>query len=94
MEKNKEATDHHSKLIEAPKTELEIPLYDMEETYIEFKVYCEKNKTEIEIDWKNFDTKCKRAKDHLQRIRPFEKQLVVLETKSHQDRAQLYKKIC
>lgn len=72
--------------------ELSIPLYDMEETYIEFKVLCEKNKEKYaDVDWKRTEDKYNKAKEHLQKILPFEKRLTELDSKSHHDRASIYK---
>lgn len=71
--------------------ELSLPLYDMEETYIEFKVLCEKNKDKFaNVEWSRIDDKYNRAKEKLQKILPFEKKLDALDPRSHQDRATVY----
>lgn len=73
--------------------ELSIPLYDMEETYIEFKVLCEKNKDKFtDVNWEHIDDKYNRAKENLQKMLPFEKQLNELDPRYHQDRASTYQK--
>lgn len=71
--------------------ELSLPLYDMEETYIAFKVICEKNKDKYtNVDWSRIDDKYNRAKEKLQKMLPFEMKLDELDPRSHQDRASTY----
>lgn len=73
--------------------ELSIPLFDMEETYIELKLLCEKNKEKFaDVDWPRIDEKYNRAKESLQKMLPFEKQLDELPPQNHQDRASTYQK--
>lgn len=73
--------------------ELTIPLYDMEKTYVELKVWHEKLKDQIgDIDWNRIDQKYNNAKDCLKKIYPFEKQLLELDAKSYQERAAVYEK--
>lgn len=64
----------------------------MEESYIEFKVFCEKNKQTDTIDWETIDRRYNRGKSVLQKILPFEKELLDLDTKMHQERAAVYRK--
>lgn len=64
----------------------------MEDTYIEFKVLCEKNKEKIgDVDWEHIDEKYHREKEHLSRMLPFERRLEELDARHHQDRAKIYK---
>lgn len=73
--------------------ELSLPLYDMEETYIEFKILCKKNKDNYAaVDWDRIDEKYNRAKEHLQKMLPYEKQIDELDPRSHQNRAEIYRK--
>lgn len=71
--------------------ELSIPLHNMEETYIEFKVLCEKNKdTFADVDWDRLDEKYNRAKEHLAKMLPFETQLEELDSRYYRERAKIY----
>lgn len=65
--------------------ELRIPLFNMEDSYIEAKVYIQKNN--IKCDWDIIESDYNEAKAHLQKILPFEKQL----TEVTNSTAQLYK---
>lgn len=53
--------------------ELKIPLFNMEDSYIEAKVYVQKNN--VQCDWENVEIDYNNAKAHLLKILPFEKQL-------------------
>lgn len=70
---------------------LRIPMHDMEETYIEFKIFVEKNELGASTNWEQIDKKYNRAKTHLQKMLPFENKLSTLDAKFHQNRATLYK---
>lgn len=59
--------------------ELSIPLHDMENTYIELKVLCEKDK--LEVDWEDINETYKKTKKVLQQILPFENKLAELDPK-------------
>lgn len=65
--------------------ELRIPLFNMEDSYIEARVYIQKNS--IDCDWNRIESDYNEAKAHLQKILPFEKQLTEVTNSS----AQLYK---
>lgn len=85
--------EKYTKLIEMYEREFSIPLYDMEETYIELKVLCEKNSDKfVNINWSRIDETYNSAKANLQKMLPFEKQLDKLSAQSHQDRASTYQK--
>lgn len=74
-------------------TELRYPLHGMEESYIEFKVYYEKNKdilSEMGIDWGQIDTKYFKAKEHLKKILPFEEKLQSLPANLYRERSEVY----
>lgn len=71
--------------------ELSIPLTDMEKTYVEFKVLCERNSDKFkEIDWPRIDEKYYRAKSILEKMLPFELKLAEIPSSHHQDRASAY----
>ncbi|XP_011290668.1 squamous cell carcinoma antigen recognized by T-cells 3 isoform X2 [Musca domestica] len=74
--------------------ELRYPLNNMEESYIEFKVYYEKNKEHFsgkeDIDWEEIDAKYFKAKEHLKKILPFEEKLQSLGTNLYRERAEVY----
>ncbi|XP_012154963.1 squamous cell carcinoma antigen recognized by T-cells 3 isoform X2 [Ceratitis capitata] len=73
--------------------ELKYPLFNMEESYIEFKVFYEKNKGQItthEISWELLDQNYFKAKEHQHKILPFEQNLKELDLKSYRERAEIY----
>lgn len=81
-----------STIAEIYQKELQIPLYNMEESYIEFKVLYQKNQTEIQLNWDDIDKKYNRAKEQLKIMLPYEKELLELDSKFHQERISLYKR--
>lgn len=65
----------------------------MEESYIELKVLCEKQRDQFnEVDWKKIDEKYSKAKEHLELMLPFENQLIELKTNDHHKRIEIYDK--
>lgn len=65
----------------------------MEESYIEFKVLCEKQSEQFAgVDWTKIDEKYHKAKEHLAMMLPFEAQLSALSAKDHQERVETYAK--
>lgn len=83
----------YSKLIDSYERELSIPLKDIEETYIEFKVLCEKQGDKFtDIDWKKIDEKYQKVKDQLAIMLPFENQLNKLGNRDHKQRMETYEK--
>ncbi|XP_075159075.1 RNA-binding protein 4F [Haematobia irritans] len=73
--------------------ELRYPLYHMEETYIEFKVYYEKNKeilSSLDIDWELIDAKYFKAKEHLKKILPYEEKLKTIPANSYREKCEVY----
>ncbi|XP_037937813.1 squamous cell carcinoma antigen recognized by T-cells 3 isoform X2 [Teleopsis dalmanni] len=89
---NKTEEQKQAAFIESYLQELKYPLYNMAESYIEFKVFFEKNKKELtnKINWAKVDENYFKAKDHMEKVLPFEEQLVSLDEKCYQDRAALY----
>ncbi|XP_067640903.1 squamous cell carcinoma antigen recognized by T-cells 3 isoform X2 [Eurosta solidaginis] len=73
--------------------ELKYPLFNMEESYIEFKVFYEKNKEEIthEMSWDLIDKNYFKAKEHLQKILQYEQKLKHLDLKCYRERAEIYR---
>ncbi|EAU77058.3 AGAP002959-PA [Anopheles gambiae str. PEST] len=73
--------------------ELKIPLRNMEDSYIEYKLLCEKYKDVLtDLDAEKFERRYKQAKEALQRMLPHETALAALEAHCHQERADLYRK--
>ncbi|XP_049285135.1 squamous cell carcinoma antigen recognized by T-cells 3 isoform X2 [Anopheles funestus] len=73
--------------------ELKIPLRNMEDSYIEYKLLCEKYKDVItDLDEEKFERRYKQAKDALQRMLSHENALAALGSHCHQERADLYRK--
>lgn len=80
-------------MIETYERELSLPLNGMEETYIELKVLCEKDKVNYaDVDWPRIEEKYQKAKKHLAKMLPLEEQLAALDARSHQERASIYSK--
>lgn len=78
-------------MVETYERELSVPLQDMEKTYIELKVLCEKQKDKFEnVDWTRIDERYNKAKEQLAKMLPFEEELQALDPKSHQERADVY----
>lgn len=72
--------------------ELKYPLFNMEESYIEFKVFYEKNKEHIthEISWELLDKNYFKAKEYQNKILPFEHKLKELDVKCYREHAEVY----
>ncbi|XP_036318708.1 squamous cell carcinoma antigen recognized by T-cells 3 [Rhagoletis pomonella] len=72
--------------------ELSYPLFNMEESYIEFKVFYERNKELFGngVSWDSIDKTYFKAKDHLQKILQFETKLKDLDAKCYRERAEVY----
>ncbi|XP_011180014.2 squamous cell carcinoma antigen recognized by T-cells 3 isoform X1 [Zeugodacus cucurbitae] len=72
--------------------ELKYPLFNMEESYIEFKVFYEKNKEHIthEISWDLLDKNYFKAKEHQHQILPFEHKLKAIDVKCYRERAEVF----
>ncbi|XP_055386168.1 squamous cell carcinoma antigen recognized by T-cells 3 [Condylostylus longicornis] len=84
--------DKLMKVAQSYMRELQIPLYEMENSYIDFKVLYEKNKEKLEIvvDWDRIDKNYKRAKEDLQKMLPYEERLKNLDQKFYQEKAVAY----
>lgn len=80
----------YAKLVQMYEQELCLPLHNMEETYIEFKVLCEKEKGKYTVDWAKLDDQYAAAKEQLRQCLPFEKRLLALKPHEHQQRAVVY----
>lgn len=89
--KKAESPEQIKKVVEIFVKELSLPLTGMEDSYIEFKLFCEKHKEIAEVDWKTFDVNYNKAKNQLKTMIPFEKEIEDLDPKFHQNRASLYK---
>lgn len=73
--------------------ELRFPLNEMEESYIEFKVYYERNKDSLidyKLDWNEIDQNYYKAKEHLKKIMIYEDKLKALEPQAYRERAEVY----
>ena len=93
LSKEGESSDTLMKLMKMYEKELQIPLYDMEDTYIEFKVLYEKNKEALkDLNVEKIERRYKNTKEVLQEMLPFEKELSELDPKFHQERAAVYKR--
>lgn len=81
----------YAKLINTYEVELSIPLYNMEETYIELKVLAEKYKERYgTVDWPKLDKNYAAAKEQLEKMLPFEMRLKKIDAKDHRARAAVY----
>lgn len=91
LKKSDQSTEKIKKVIEIFERELSLPLIGMEDSYIEFKLFCEKHKEIVVVDWKKFELNYNKAKNQLKTMIPFEKEIEDLDPKFHQNRASLYK---
>ncbi|XP_053692344.1 squamous cell carcinoma antigen recognized by T-cells 3 [Sabethes cyaneus] len=90
--KNEESPERFNRLARIYEQELKIPLKNMEDSYIEYKLLCEKHKDALEdLNPEKFERRYRQAKDLLQRMLPFEDKLLALEPNFHQERAELYR---
>uniref|UniRef100_A0A182T4X0 RRM domain-containing protein n=1 Tax=Anopheles maculatus TaxID=74869 RepID=A0A182T4X0_9DIPT len=93
LTKNGDSPASFNRLARIYEQELKIPLRNMEDSYIEYKLLCEKYKDVItDLDEEKFERRYKQAKEALQRMLPHETALAALEPHCHQERADLYRK--
>lgn len=75
--------------------QLKLPLLDMEDIYIEFKVAYEQNKPTSpaysSLDWEAIENDYFRAKRHLQKILPHEQKLLEIDEKFYREKADIYR---
>lgn len=92
LAKTEESSERLNRLARIFEQELKIPLKNMEDSYIEYKLLCEKNKDVLkDLNPEKFERRYKQAKDLLQRMLPFEDKLLALDPHCHQERAELYR---
>ncbi|XP_063698935.1 squamous cell carcinoma antigen recognized by T-cells 3 [Culicoides brevitarsis] len=73
-------------------SEIELPLFALDDTFLEFKSFYETHKEQLSTcDWSKIEEKYQKTRKTLQLILPFEKKLNQLDKGSHQDRANLYR---
>uniref|UniRef100_A0A182VYK3 RRM domain-containing protein n=1 Tax=Anopheles minimus TaxID=112268 RepID=A0A182VYK3_9DIPT len=93
LTKNGDSSASFNRLARIYEQELKIPLRNMEDSYIEYKLLCEKYKDVIkDLDEEKFERRYKQAKEALQAMLPHENALAALEAHCHQERADLYRK--
>lgn len=84
--------DRINRLARIYEQELKIPLKNMEDSYIEYKLLCEKYKEILtDLNLEKFERRYRQAKELLQKMLPFEESLVKLEPNCHQERADMYR---
>ncbi|EAT35911.1 AAEL011961-PA [Aedes aegypti] len=92
LEKNKDSPERLNRLARIYEQELKIPLKNIEDSYIEYKLLCEKYKDILkDLNPEKFERRYRQAKDLLQKMLPFEDMLAKLEPHCHQERAELYR---
>lgn len=72
-------------------SEIEIPLFALDETFLEFKGFYDQNKEQLTCDWDKVEEKYQKTRKTLQVILPFEKKLSQIDKASHQERASLFR---
>ncbi|XP_055843530.1 squamous cell carcinoma antigen recognized by T-cells 3 [Episyrphus balteatus] len=90
----KSADEKTSLNIQSYLRQLKLPLFDMEDIYIEFKVAYEQNKAAPAysgIDWEAIENEYFRAKRHLQKILPHEQKLLDIDDKFYREKAEIYR---
>ncbi|XP_055643637.1 squamous cell carcinoma antigen recognized by T-cells 3 isoform X1 [Toxorhynchites rutilus septentrionalis] len=92
LAKNEDTPERLNRLARIYEQELKIPLKNMEDSYIEYKLLCEKYKDTLQdLNPEKFERRYRQAKELLQRMLPFEDRLVALDPHCHQERAELYR---
>ncbi|XP_058062815.1 squamous cell carcinoma antigen recognized by T-cells 3 [Anopheles bellator] len=93
LAKNGDSVESFNRVARIYEQELKIPLRNMEDSYIEYKLLCEKYKSMLtDLDEEKFERRYKQAKAALQHMLPHETALAALESHQHQERAELYRK--
>lgn len=93
LTKNGDTTESFNRVARIYEQELKIPLHNMEESCIQYKLLCEKYKDQLtDLDEEKFERRYKQAKEALQRMMAHENALAALKAHCHQDRADLYRK--
>ncbi|KFB51959.1 AGAP002959-PA-like protein [Anopheles sinensis] len=93
LTKNGDTPESFNRVARIYEQELKIPLRNMEESCIQYKLLCEKYKDQLtDLDEEKFERRYKQAKDALQRMLPHETALAELKAHCHQERADLFRK--
>uniref|UniRef100_A0A182QHB1 RRM domain-containing protein n=1 Tax=Anopheles farauti TaxID=69004 RepID=A0A182QHB1_9DIPT len=93
LTKNGDSPASFNQLARIYEQELKIPLRNMEDSYIEYKLLCEKYKDVItDLDEEKFERRYKQAKEALQRMLSHENALAALGQHCYQDKANAYRK--
>lgn len=72
-------------------SEIEVPLFALDDTFLEFKTFFDKNKEQLTSDWNTMEEKYQKTRKTLQMILPFEKKLNQIDKSSHQERANVFR---
>uniref|UniRef100_A0A336LAX3 CSON007542 protein n=1 Tax=Culicoides sonorensis TaxID=179676 RepID=A0A336LAX3_CULSO len=72
-------------------SEIEIPIFALDDTFLELKTFYEKNKEQISSKWDVLEEKYHKTRKILQKIIPFEKKLNLIDKSSHQERASVFR---
>ncbi|XP_039447555.1 squamous cell carcinoma antigen recognized by T-cells 3 [Culex pipiens pallens] len=92
LAKNGDGPEQLNRLARIYEQELKIPLRNMEDSHIEYKLLCEKHKAVlVDLNPEKFERRYRQAKDLLQKMMPYENRLAALEPHCHQERADLYR---
>lgn len=92
LAKNGDSPEQLNRLARIYEQELKLPLRNMEDSYIEYKLLCEKHKAVlVDLNPEKFERRYRQAKELLQKMMPFEERLARLEAHCHQERADLYR---
>ena len=92
MRREPDSPEKFKRILKRFKEELLLPLSQMQLTYTEFREFVEKHEKEIpNFDRSSIETEFKDTKKILQKVLPFEQKLVKLESKSHQERVEIFK---
>uniref|UniRef100_A0A1Q3EWF4 Putative squamous cell carcinoma antigen recognized by t-cells 3 n=1 Tax=Culex tarsalis TaxID=7177 RepID=A0A1Q3EWF4_CULTA len=92
LAKNGDSPEQLNRLARIYEQELKIPLRNMEDSFIEYKLLCEKHKAVlVDLNPEKFERRYRQAKELLQKMMPFENRLAALEPHCHQERADLYR---
>lgn len=92
MRREPESPEKFKKIVKRFKEELLLPLGQMQLTYTEFRDFLEKFESHLpNFDRSSIEAEFKDTKKIHQKVLPFEQKLAKLESKSHQERVELFK---
>ena len=89
--KEPDSPEKSKKIVKKYKEQLLLPLVDTKETYVLFRTFVDEH-PELEIDLTSIEEEYKKTRKILEKVSEFEKSILKLDPKFHQERVDLYMK--